>query len=142
MSRDHFCSSLSCSPQLFKNTQMQMIGLSSGRLWISLGSRQSMLHNFYWSYREDKNPTYRGFKKKRSQTRLVSFFKTSKKKNVATTACAFVCKQGRLPLEGPSLVTVPRSPLFNFNNHLVLDLEGTSGVVRGSFSVIMDLVVV
>lgn len=114
---------------------MQMIGLSSGRLWISLGSRQSMLH-VYWSYREDKNPTHGVFlKKKRKKGVIRDQFHFSKpaKKKVATTAGAFVCKQGRLPLEGPSLVTVPRSPVFNFNNHLVLDLEGDFRCCEGFF---------
>lgn len=72
-------------------------------------------------------------KKKRSHTRPSFIFQNQQTKKVATTAGAFVCKQGRLPLEGPSLVTVPQSPVFNFNNHLVLDLEGDFRCCEGFF---------
>lgn len=56
-------------------------------------------------------------------------------------AGAFVCKPGWLPLEGPPLVTVPLSFLT-----LIITwywtLKGTSDVVRGSFAVSVDLVMV
>lgn len=121
---------------------MQTIGSSSGRLWISLRCRQSMLRNVYWSYR-DKNLTYQGFKKKNSyETSLIFQSQQKKRKKSLLGGGAFVCKPGWLPLEGPPLVTVPPSPFLTRIITWYWTLEGTSGAVRGSFAVSTDLVMV